>query len=83
MNGAVHYAQNIIAFIILSTTSPVTYSIASLIKRVAVICIAIAWFNQNVHPVQGLGIVLTFLGLWMYNSAKGDVERGENKMREG
>lgn len=81
MNGAVHYAQNIIAFIILSTTSPVTYSIASLIKRVAVICIAIAWFNQNVHPVQGLGIVLTFLGLWMYNSAKGDVERGENKMR--
>jgi len=24
---------------------------------------------------------MAFLGLWMYNSAKGDVERGENKMR--
>ncbi|KAG1842176.1 hypothetical protein DFJ58DRAFT_907607 [Suillus subalutaceus] len=48
-------------------TSPVTYSIASLIKRVAVICIAIVWFNQSVHPVQGLGIGMTFLG--------------ENKMR--
>ncbi|CAE6460851.1 unnamed protein product [Rhizoctonia solani] len=81
LNGTVHWAQNIIAFAILATTSPVTYSIASLIKRVAVICIAIVWFAQNVHPVQGLGIVLTFVGLWMYNQAKGDVERGEHKAR--
>jgi solute carrier family 35, member E1 len=81
MNGTVHFAQNIIAFVILSSTSPVTYSIASLIKRVAVICIAIVWFSQNVHPMQGLGIGMTFFGLWMYNNAKGDVERGENKMR--
>ncbi|EIW79142.1 TPT-domain-containing protein, partial [Coniophora puteana RWD-64-598 SS2] len=81
MNGTVHYAQNIIAFVILSSVSPVTYSIASLIKRVAVICIAIVWFSQSVHPVQGFGIGMTFMGLWMYNRAKGDVERGENKVR--
>ena len=81
MNGTVHFAQNIIAFIILSSTSPVTYSIASLIKRVAVICIAIVWFKQVIHPVQGFGIVMTFVGLYMYNNAKGDVEQGENKMR--
>ncbi|KAF9006035.1 triose-phosphate transporter family-domain-containing protein [Cyathus striatus] len=81
MNGTVHFAQNIIAFIILSSTSPVTYSIASLIKRVAVICIAIVWFNQSVHPVQAFGIVMTFTGLYMYNNAKGDVEKGEKKMR--
>ncbi|KAA1469096.1 TPT-domain-containing protein [Dentipellis sp. KUC8613] len=80
-NGTVHFAQNIIAFIILSSVSPVTYSIASLIKRVAVICMAILWFNQQVHPVQGCGIALTFAGLWMYNNAKGDVERGESKRR--
>jgi len=80
MNGTVHFAQNIIAFVILSSTSPVTYSIASLIKRVAVICIAIMWFNQTVHPIQAVGIVLTFAGLYMYNNAKGDVERGEKKM---
>ncbi|KAG6902586.1 hypothetical protein C0995_014593 [Termitomyces sp. Mi166 len=81
MNGAVNFAQNIIAFVILSSTSPVTYSIASLIKRVAVICIAIIWFNQRVHPVQGFGIILTFTGLYMYNNAKSDVEKGEKKMR--
>ncbi|CCA75048.1 related to SLY41 protein [Serendipita indica DSM 11827] len=80
-NGTVHFLQNIIAFAILATTSPVTYSIASLIKRIAVICIAIAWFSQPVHPVQGLGILLTFGGLWLYNRAKGDVERGEKQAR--
>ncbi|KAJ7066479.1 triose-phosphate transporter family-domain-containing protein [Mycena amicta] len=81
MNGTVHFAQNIIAFVILASTSPVTYSIASLIKRVAVICIAIIWFAQSIHPVQGLGILMTFTGLWMYNNAKADVERGEKQMR--
>ncbi|KAF7356405.1 Glucose-6-phosphate phosphate translocator 1 [Mycena venus] len=81
MNGTVHFAQNIIAFVILASTSPVTYSIASLIKRVWVICIAIVWFSQPIHPVQGLGILLTFTGLYMYNNAKSDVERGEKQMR--
>ena len=81
LNGTVHFAQNIIAFIILSSTSPVTYSIASLIKRVAVICIAILWFAQPVHPIQAFGIAMAFTGLYMYNQAKGDVEKGEHKMR--
>ena len=80
-NGTVHFAQNIIAFALLATTSPVTYSIASLIKRIAIICIAIVWFNQRIHPAQGFGICLTFFGLWMYNQAKGDVERGEKQAR--
>ncbi|KAJ7696443.1 triose-phosphate transporter family-domain-containing protein [Mycena rosella] len=81
MNGTVHFAQNLIAFVILASTSPVTYSIASLIKRVAVICIAIVWFAQAIHPIQGVGILLTFTGLYMYNNAKSDVERGEKQMR--
>ncbi len=81
LNGIVHFAQNIIAFIILSSVSPVTYSIASLFKRVAVICIALVWFSQHVHPLQGVGIGLTFLGLWMYNNAKGDIARGETRRR--
>ncbi|KAI0369140.1 TPT-domain-containing protein [Pilatotrama ljubarskyi] len=80
-NGTVHFAQNIIAFVILASTSPVTYSIASLIKRVAVICIAIVWFAQPVHPIQAVGITMTFVGLYMYNNAKADVEKGEHKMR--
>jgi hypothetical protein len=48
---------------------------------VAVICIALVWFNQHVHPLQGVGVGLTFLGLWMYNNAKGDIARGETRRR--
>ncbi|ORY29174.1 triose-phosphate transporter family-domain-containing protein [Naematelia encephala] len=82
LNGVVHFAQNLLAFAILSSTSPVTYSIASLVKRIAVICMAIIWFKQTVHPVQVVGIALTAIGLWMYNNAKRDVEKGEKKMRQ-
>lgn len=82
LNGVVHFAQNLLAFAILSSTSPVTYSIASLVKRIAVICLAIVWFKQSVHATQGLGIVLTAIGLWMYNNAKRDVAKGEKKMRQ-
>lgn len=80
LNGTVHFAQNMIAFVILASTSPVTYSIASLIKRVAVICIAILWFNQSIHPIQAFGIALTFAGLYLYNNAKADIDNGEKKM---
>jgi solute carrier family 35 protein E1 len=82
LNGTVHFGQNILAFVILASTSPVTYSIAALVKRIAVICIAVVWFAQAIHPMQGLGICLTFVGLWMYNNAKSDVERGERKARK-
>lgn len=82
-NGTVHFGQNVLAFVLLARTSPVTYSIASLVKRVAVICAAFLWFSQRVHLVQALGISMTFGGLYMYNNAvkKGDVDRGERKVR--
>lgn len=82
LNGTVHFAQNLLAFAILSSTSPVTYSIASLVKRIAVICLAIVWFKQTVHYVQAAGICLTGVGLIMYNNAKRDVEKGEKRMRQ-
>lgn len=79
LNGSVHFGQNLLAFSILARTSPVTYSIASLIKRIAVICIAIVWSGQKVSFIQACGMTMTFTGLWMYNSAKSDVDKGERK----
>ncbi|KAL8280562.1 hypothetical protein RQP46_006885 [Phenoliferia psychrophenolica] len=79
LNGSVHFAQNLLAFSLLARTSPVTYSIASLIKRIAVICLAIIWSGQTVTFIQGFGMTMTFLGLWLYNRAKGSVEKGERK----
>ena len=66
-NGVFHFAQNILAFILLSIVSPVTYSVASLIKRVFVIVMAILWFRNPTTPVQAVGIALTFIGLYLYD----------------
>ncbi|UKZ71626.1 uncharacterized protein TrAtP1_012578 [Trichoderma atroviride] len=66
-NGIFHFGQNIIAFILLSMVSPVTYSVASLIKRVFVIVMAIIWFRSPTTSVQAVGIALTFLGLYLYD----------------
>jgi len=82
LNGTMHFGQNWCAFTTLSLTSPVTYSIASLVKRIFVIVASIIWFGQQVSLVQTIGILLTFIGLWMYQSAKQDVDRGESKVRE-
>ncbi|KAI0124444.1 TPT-domain-containing protein [Hypoxylon sp. NC0597] len=66
-NGTFHFGQNILAFILLSLVSPVTYSVASLIKRVWVIIVAILWFRNPTTPVQAVGIALTFFGLYLYD----------------
>lgn len=83
VNGLVHFAQNILAFNVLSMVSPVTYSIASLLKRVFVIVLAILWFHQSVSLLQWFGIALTFYGLYMYNDSKtkDDVSKGEKKVQ--
>ncbi|GAO14895.1 uncharacterized protein UV8b_05062 [Ustilaginoidea virens] len=66
-NGVFHFAQNILAFVLLSMVSPVTYSVASLIKRVFVIVLAIVWFRSPTTSVQAVGIAMTFLGLYLYD----------------
>lgn len=66
-NGISHFAQNILAFVLLSSISPVSYSVASLIKRVFVIAVAIVWFGNSTTPIQAFGICLTFIGLYLYD----------------
>ena len=70
-NGTFHFGQNIIAFVLLSMVSPVTYSVASLIKRVFVVVVAIVWFQNPTTEVQGFGIALTFFGLYLYDRTHG------------
>lgn len=66
-NGFFHFSQNLLAFVLLSMVSPVTYSVASLIKRVFVIVLAIIWFKSPTTSLQAAGIALTFLGLYLYD----------------
>lgn len=74
-NGITHFLQNILAFQVLGMVTPVTYSVASLIKRIVVISVAIVWFGQHVSGVQKWGILLTFLGLYLYDRLGGDRQK--------
>ena len=76
-NGLFHFGQNILAFVLLSRLSPVSYSVASLIKRVWVIVVAIIWFRSSTTPIQAFGVALTFFGLYLYdrNSMEDAAER--------
>ena len=77
-NGSFHFAQSLVAFVLLSLVSPVTYSVASLIKRVFVIVFSILWFGNPMTHMQGAGIALTFVGLYLYDRTN---DRADRKTR--
>jgi len=77
LNGTSHFLQALLAITVLASASPVTYSVASLMKRVVVITVAVIWFRQPIGMTQAGGVVCTFWGLWLYDRAKGDVQKGE------
>jgi solute carrier family 35 protein E1 len=79
-NGTFHFGQNIMAFVLLSLVSPVTYSVASLIKRVFVVIISIIWFQNPTTSVQAVGIALTFFGLYLYDRTS-DSNKADRKAR--
>jgi len=81
-NGIFHFAQNMLAFVLLSLVSPVTYSVASLIKRVFVIVMAILWFGSSTTPLQASGIALTFLGLYLYDRTSDTAKAGRRAKLE-
>jgi solute carrier family 35 protein E1 len=79
-NGTFHFTQSLAAFVLLSMVSPVTYSVASLVKRVFVIVFSIIWFGNRVTKIQGYGIGLTFLGLYLYDRTS-DASKADRRAR--
>ncbi|KAH3915013.1 hypothetical protein HBH56_083310 [Parastagonospora nodorum] len=79
-NGTFHFGQNIVAFVLLSMVSPVTYSVASLIKRVFVIVFAVVWFGKPITKVQAFGLCLTFVGLYLYDRTS-DAKRVDKRAK--
>lgn len=78
LNGFTHFFQNIMAFQVLGMVTPVTYSVASLLKRIVVITSSIVWFGQTIDGVQKFGIILTFMGLYLYDRLGGDKKQNYN-----
>ncbi|RWS16418.1 solute carrier family 35 member E1-like protein [Dinothrombium tinctorium] len=71
-DGFLSFAQNLIAFILISKVSPLTYSIANVTKRITVIVFSILVFRNPITATNVFGITLAISGLFAYNKFKYD-----------
>jgi len=70
VNTIFNFFQSCCAFTLIYKINPVSYSIAGLVKRIFVITITIIFFGDHVTFIQGVGIIITFIGLFMYHNAR-------------
>ncbi|KAJ3129505.1 suppressor of loss of ypt1 [Physocladia obscura] len=86
INGVSHFAQAAFSFTVLSqVSSSVTFSIASLLKRIVVIVASIVYFGEaarGVGRLQWVGLFMTFWGLWLYDRATMDSKSSSHSSGE-
>jgi len=72
INSVFNFCQSCFAFTLIHHVNPVTYSITGLVKRVFVISVSLIFFGDTVTFIQGIGITITFIGLFLYNNARNE-----------
>jgi len=67
--GLAQYLHGVFAFSVVAEATELTYSVASVVKRVVVIAVSILWLGARVSPLSLLGALITFSGVFLYNEA--------------
>ena len=62
VDGALHWFQNILAFTLLKMVSPLTYAVANVTKRIAVISVSLLLLKNPVTPTNIAGMMMAVLG---------------------
>lgn len=66
IHGVTHFFQAMLAFQLIGMLSPVNYSIANIMKRIVIICVALVW-ESHLSWRQLLGLSMTIFGLYGYD----------------
>lgn len=67
LNGLFNFGQNIAAFTVLSNVSPVSYSVATVTKRVVIIVTSLLLLRNPVTTYNVLGMFIAIVGIAFYN----------------
>lgn len=66
LNGTFHFIQAMITFHLMGEVSTLTYSIANLMKRIAIISVSWVFAGFHVTLLQIFGLLLNAIGLFLY-----------------
>lgn len=66
LNGVLHFLQSMITFYLLGEISTLSYSIANIMKRIAIISFSWLYTAHSITMIQVLGILLNVTGLFFY-----------------
>lgn len=75
LDGLLHWLQNILAFTLLKLVTPLTYAVANVTKRIAVISVSLLLLKNPVTYTNLGGMFMAITGVFFYNRAK----HSENK----
>lgn len=70
------YCVNISTYLVIGSTSPITFQVLGHFKVLIILCLGIVLFSEDQNRVRLVGMLLALVGIVSYTYAKQNVGRG-------